>query len=41
MVQGLATLMEYKCVEAAFPEMNGRALFQLSGTPLGPPSLHG
>ena len=27
--------MEYKCVEAVFPEMNGPALFQLSVTPMG------
>ena len=27
--------MEYKCVEAVFPEMNGAALFQLSVTPMG------
>ena len=27
--------MEYKCVEAVFPEMNAAALFQLSVTPMG------
>ena len=35
--QGVASLLEYKCVEAAFPEMSARALFQLSLTPLGAP----
>ena len=34
-MQGLASLMEYKCIDAAFPEMNGAALFQLSVTPEG------
>ena len=35
--QGVASFMEYKCVEAVFPEMNGAALFQLSVTPMGAP----
>ena len=35
LTQGVASFMEYKCVEAVFPEMNGRALFQLSVTPMG------
>lgn len=33
--QGVASFMEYKCVEAVFPEMNAAALFQLSVTPMG------
>ena len=35
LAQGVASFMEYKCVEAVFPEMNGAALFQLSVTPMG------
>ena len=38
--QGVASFMEYKCVEAVFPEMNAAALFQLSVTPMGVRRLH-
>jgi Peptidase family M1 domain len=33
--EGVATLMEYKCVEAAAPQMPRRALFQFVPTPMG------
>ena len=33
--QGAATLLEYKCIESAFPEMSAGALYQLSVTPMG------
>ncbi|KAK9811131.1 hypothetical protein WJX73_005144 [Symbiochloris irregularis] len=35
--EGMASFMEYKCVEAVFPEMSASALFQLATSPQGQP----
>ena len=33
--EGMASFMEYKCVEAVFPEMSAAALSQLASSPMG------
>ena len=35
--EGTASFMEYKCINASFPEMAGQALFQRATTPDGMP----
>lgn len=33
--EGTASFMEYKCINASFPEMSGQALFQRATSPDG------
>ena len=33
--EGTASFMEYKCINASFPEMSGQALFQKATSPDG------
>lgn len=36
--EGTASFMEYKCINASFPEMSGQALFQRATSPNGKPT---
>lgn len=36
--EGTASFMEYKCINASFPEMPGQALFQRATSPDGTPT---
>ena len=36
--EGTASFMEYKCINASFPEMSGQALFQRATSPDGKPT---
>lgn len=35
MNEGLASFMEYKCLEAVLPQLPAQALFQLAASPTG------